>query len=301
MPAVSGINVCRGFIPEFTGGKESILSEGNTTFDLTGKVAVVSGGGGVLGSAITCGLARAGAQCAVTDISLSNAEQVASQITAMGGRAKGYELNVMADGATEAFCDQVYAEFGKVDILVNCVGGNMKEATTSPEMSFFDVPLDAIRKVMELNFTSGVVRPCQVFCRKMKDNPDGGSIINVSSMSSMRPLTRILGYSAAKAAVSNFTQWLAVHLAKEHSTKLRVNALAPGFFLTAQNRYLLTDERTGELTERGNLIIQHTPMGDFGVSEDLVGATIWLASDASRFVNGIVLPIDGGFSAFSGV
>ncbi|MFA6242781.1 MAG: SDR family oxidoreductase [Candidatus Hydrogenedentales bacterium] len=277
------------------------MSQGTNIFDLAGKVAVISGGGGVLGSAIACGLARAGAQCAVTDIAIDNAERVAAQLAGMCGRAKGYELDVMKEGAVETLCDQVYAEFGKVDILINCVGGNLKEATTSPEMSFFDMPLDAIRKVMEINFTSAVVRPCQVFGKRMKDNPEGGSIINISSMASMRPLTRIIGYSAAKAAVNNFTQWLAVHLAKEHSTKLRVNAIAPGFFLTAQNRFLLTDEKTGELTERGRLIIEHTPMGDFGVSDDLVGTTVWLASGASRFVSGIVVPIDGAFSSFAGV
>jgi NAD(P)-dependent dehydrogenase (short-subunit alcohol dehydrogenase family) len=149
--------------------------------------------------------------------------------------------------------------------------------------------------------TGGTILPSQIFVKAMLDNPDGGSIINISSMNAFRPLTRIPGYSAAKAAVSNFTQWLAVHLAQEYSTKLRVNAIAPGFFLTEQNRFLLTDKETGEPTQRGRTIISHTPMGRYGTPEDLVGATVWLASDASRFVTGIVLPVDGGFSAFSGV
>ena len=273
----------------------------SSPFDLHGKVAVIAGGGGALGSSIACGLAQAGAQCAVTNATIDKAEFIANQLAETCGHAKGYELDVLKDGAVQSFCDAVYAEFGKVDILVNCVGGNLKEATTSDKLGFFDIPVDAVRKVMDLNFTNSVLLPCQVFGRRMKDNPDGGSIINISSMSALRPLTRIVGYAAAKAAVNNFTQWLAVHLAQEYSTKLRVNAIAPGFFLTAQNQFLLTDEHTGGLTERGQKIIDHTPMGDFGVGGDLVGAAVWLASDASRFVSGTILPIDGGFSAYSGV
>jgi NAD(P)-dependent dehydrogenase (short-subunit alcohol dehydrogenase family) len=201
----------------------------------------------------------------------------------------------------EVCCQRVRDDLGRVDILVNGVGGNMKTATTSPEMTFFDLPADAMKKVVDLNLVAGAIVPSQVFGKCMKDNPEGASIINVSSMNAFRPLTRIPGYSAAKAAVSNFTLWLAVHLAQEYNHKLRVNAIAPGFFLTEQNRFLLTDERTGELTPRGKTIIAHTPMGEFGKPEDLVGVALWLASDASRFVTGIVVPIDGGFSAFSGV
>ncbi|MCC6697888.1 MAG: SDR family oxidoreductase [Candidatus Hydrogenedentes bacterium] len=277
------------------------MSDGTKIYDLTGKVAVIAGGGGALGSSIACGLAQAGAQCAVTNVTLDKAEYVASQLAEACGHAKGYELDVADEKATEALCEEIYREFGKVDILVNCVGGNLKDATTSPEQSFFDLPLDALRQVMELNFMSSVVKPCQVFGKGMLDNPNGGSIINISSMSAIRPLTRIVGYSAAKAAVNNFTEWLAVYFAKELGKKIRVNAIAPGFFLTAQNQFLLTNDRTGELTDRGKTIIGHTPMGDFGVGEDLIGAALWLASDASRFVTGICVPVDGGFSAFSGV
>ncbi len=277
------------------------MSERGARIELTGKIAVVAGGGGVLGSAIAEGMVRAGAQCVVTDISLKQAESVAAVLSEIGGRARGYELDILRDGAAEAFCEQVYRDFGAVDILVNCVGGNLKDATTSAEMSFFDMPLDAIRKVIELNFTASIVRMSQVFGRRMKDNPAGGSIINISSMAAQRPLTRIIGYSAAKAAIDNFTKWFAVHLARDCKSKLRVNAIAPGFFKTEQNRFLLFDERTGELTERGKLIVDHTPMGDFGDGSDLVGVAVWLASDAARFVTGIVVPIDGGFSAFSGV
>jgi NAD(P)-dependent dehydrogenase (short-subunit alcohol dehydrogenase family) len=195
----------------------------------------------------------------------------------------------------------VAEEVGAIDILVNGAGGNQKAATTSPDLPFFDLPLDAMRKVIDLNFFGGAFLTSQVFAKGMVKNPSGGIILNISSMNALRPLTRIPGYSAAKAAVSNFTQWLAVHLAQEHNTKLRVNAIAPGFFLTDQNRFLLTDKDTGELTARGRTIIGHTPMGRFGEAEDLVGTAVWLCSDAARFVTGIVVPVDGGFSAFSGV
>lgn len=271
-------------------------------FRLEGRVAVVTGGGGVLGGAIATGLANAGASVAIADLAVDLAEEKARTIAAASGHeARAYKLDVFARDTIETCCTQVYSDFGKVDILVNCVGGNMKGATTSADQTFFDLPAEAIQKVLDLNLTAGTIVPTQVFGRHMKDNPEGGSIINISSMNALRPLTRIPGYSAAKAAVSNFTQWLAVHLAQEYSTQLRVNAIAPGFFLTEQNRFLLTDEQTGRLTARGKTIIDHTPMGEFGKPEDLVGVAIWLASDASRFVTGTVVPIDGGFSAFSGV
>lgn len=277
------------------------MADGVQVFDLTGKVAVITGGGGALGSAISCGLARAGAQIAVTNVTLDKAAYVASQMRETCGHAVGYELDITKPGAIESFADEVYGEFGKVDILVNCVGGNLKEATTSPELSFFDIEPDAVRKVMDLNFLSAIVRPCQVFGKRMIENESGGSIINISSMAASRPLTRIVGYSAAKAAVDNFTKWFAVYLARECKSKLRVNAIAPGFFLTAQNQFLLTNDRTGDLTERGQQIIDHTPMGDFGISGDLVGVAVWLASDAARFVTGTTVPVDGGFSAYAGV
>ena len=277
------------------------MPDGVHAFDLTGKTAVITGGGGALGSAIACGLARAGAQIAVTDITLDNAANVASQMRETCGHAVGYELDITKPGAIESFSDEVYREFGKVDILVNCVGGNVKEATTSPEQSFFDITPDAMRMVMDINFLSAIVRPCQILGKRMVENENGGSIVNISSMAASRPLTRIVGYSAAKAAIDNFTKWFAVYLARDCKSKLRVNAIAPGFFLTPQNRFLLTNDRTDELTERGKQIIDHTPMGDFGVSGDLVGVAVWLASDASRFVTGTIVPVDGGFSAYAGV
>lgn len=271
------------------------------SFDLTGKVAVVTGGGGVLGGAIAQGLAGAGATIAVADLIVENANAVAARIVEARGAARAYPLDVFKRDSIEACCEAICADFGRVDVLINAVGGNMKDATTSPELSFFDMPASAIEKVVNLNLLGGCVAPSQVFVKRMLENENGGSIINISSMNAFRPLTRIPGYSAAKAAVSNFTQWLAVHLAQEYSPKLRVNAVAPGFFLTEQNRFLLTDRETGEPTARGKAIISHTPMNRYGTPDDLMGTLIWLASDASRFVSGIVIPVDGGFSAFSGV
>lgn len=270
-------------------------------FDLGGKTAVVTGGGGVLGGAIAMGLAKAGARVAIADVLVDKAAEQCGVITSAGCVARPFQMDVFSLDSIHQCSDSICSELDRVDILVNAVGGNMKQATTSAELPFFDLPADALRRVFDLNVIGGTIIPCQVFGRRMKDNPDGGSIINISSMNAFRPLTRIPGYSAAKAAVSNFTQWLAVHLAQEYSTKLRVNAIAPGFFLTDQNRFLLTDEKTGELTPRGQTIIAHTPMGEFGRPEDLVGTTVWLASDEARFVSGIVVPVDGGFSAFSGV
>lgn len=270
-------------------------------YELGGKVAVVTGGGGVLGGAIAEGLAAMGATVAIADLLQDNAEAVATRIKEGGGEGKGYAMNAFERESVMGCCEAVMADFGHVDVLVNAVGGNMKGATTSPEQSFFDLPDDDLRRVVDLNLVGGVIVPSQVFVKRMLGNAQGGSIINISSMNAIRPLTRIPGYSAAKAAVSNFTQWFAVHLAQEYSPALRVNAIAPGFFLTDQNRFLLTDRETGEPTDRGRTIIGHTPMGRYGTPEDLIGAAVWLASDASRFVTGIVLPIDGGFSAFSGV
>ncbi|MEA3225706.1 MAG: SDR family oxidoreductase, partial [Planctomycetota bacterium] len=187
----------------------------------------------------------------------------------------------------------------RIDVLINGAGGNKKEATTSPDMPFFDLPKDAVRFVFDLNFL-GTLLPSQVFGKEMAEN-GAGIILNVSSMCAFSPLTKVAAYSAAKAAVSNFTQWLAVHICQNYSKDVRVNAIAPGFFLTEQNRFLLTDEKTGDLTDRGQTIVDHTPMGKFGQAEDLVGTVTWLLSDAAKFVTGIVVPIDGGFSAFSGV
>ena len=191
------------------------------------------------------------------------------------------------------------SRFGTIDALINGAGGNSPQATTRPDQSFFDLPEEGLRYVFDLNFV-GTVLPTQVFGKRMADH-GGGVILNISSMSAIKPLTRVVSYSAAKAAIDNFTQWLAVHLAREYSPGLRVNAVAPGFFVTEQNRNLLIDGESGNLTERGQSIIAHTPMGRFGNPEDLLGAVLWLLSPASAFVTGVVVPVDGGFSAFGGV
>jgi NAD(P)-dependent dehydrogenase (short-subunit alcohol dehydrogenase family) len=271
----------------------------NELFDVKGKVIVITGGGGVLCGTMATALAQAGAKIAVLDIDEVAAAEVADEIISSQGQAIAVKCDVLDKESLGRAREKINSEFGQVDILINGAGGNKKEATTSPELSFFDLPSDAIRFVFDLNFL-GTLLPTQVFGRQMAEK-GGGIILNISSMNAFRPLTKIPAYSAAKAAVSNFTQWLAVHMCQNYSKDIRVNAIAPGFFLTEQNRFLLTDEKTGELTSRGRTIIEHTPMGRFGQPEDLIGTVMWLLSDAAKFVTGVVVPIDGGFSAFSGV
>lgn len=269
-------------------------------FSLEGKTAVITGGAGILGSAIAEGMGLAGARIAIGDIAVENTKKVINNLIEIGIDAKGYYFDVMDLEKIQSRKEAILKDFQKVDILVNAVGGNKPYATTSKDLSFFDIPVDDLEKIVDLNLFGGAIIPSQVFGREMVNSDEGGSIINISSLTAIRPLTRIPGYTAAKGAVSNFTQWLAVHFAQEYNKKVRVNALAPGFFLTHQNRFLLTEEN-GELTSRGKAIIDHTPMGRFGDPKDLIGVCLWLASDASRFVTGIVVPVDGGFSAFSGV
>ncbi len=271
----------------------------NELFDVKGKVIVITGGGGVLCGTMAKTLAKAGAKIAVLDIDEVAAAEVVDEIISSQGQAIAVKCNVLDKESLESAKNEINSEFGQIDILINGAGGNKKEATTSPDLSFFDLPADAIRFVFDLNFL-GTLLPTQVFGRQMAEN-GAGVILNVSSMNAFLPLTKIAAYSAAKAAVSNFTQWLAVHMCQNCSKDIRVNAIAPGFFLTEQNRFLLTDEKTGELTARGKTIIGQTPMGRFGEPEELIGTVIWLLSDAAKFVTGVVVPIDGGFSAFSGV
>jgi len=268
-------------------------------FDIQGKVIVVTGGGGVLCGEMARALAQAGARVAILDLFEAAAGKVADQITSEGGTAIAVKCNVLDKASIVEARGKVLGAYGRIDALVNGAGGNKKEATTGPDLSFFDLPAEAIRFVFDLNFI-GTLLPTQVFGRDIVDS-GGGVILNVSSMNAFRPLTKIAAYSAAKAAVSNFTQWLAVHVCQNYSKDVRVNAIAPGFFLTEQNRFLLTDEKTGELTARGRTIVDHTPMGRFGQAEELIGTVIWLLSDAGKFVTGVVIPVDGGFSAFSGV
>jgi len=271
----------------------------NNVFRLEDKVAAITGAGGVLCGSMAKALAKAGAKVAVLDLNENAAKKIADEIAAARGQALAIQCNVLDRHSIEAARTEILNRWGKVDILINGAGGNKKEATTGPGMSFFDLPADAIRFVFDLNFL-GTLLPCQVFGKAMADAGEG-IILNISSMNALRPLTKIPAYSAAKAAISNFTQWLAVHMCQNYSKTIRVNAIAPGFFLTEQNRFLLTDEKTGTLTPRGKTIIDHTPMARFGQPDELIGTVIWLLSDAARFVTGIVVPIDGGFSAFSGV
>ncbi len=268
-------------------------------FSLSGQVAVVTGGGGILCGAMSRALARAGAQVAVLDLRLEAAQQVVSEIESAGGQGLALAADVLDRPSIEAAAGRVLNTFGRVDILINGAGGNKPAATTDAGHSFFDLPPEAIRWVLDLNLLSTLLCS-QVFGRLMVER-GAGVILNISSMNAFRPLTRVPAYSAAKAAVSNFTRWLAVHMAQEYSPRIRVNAIAPGFFLTAQNRFLLTDEHSGEWTPRGQAILSHTPLGRFGDPEDLLGTVIWLLSPAARFVTGVVVPVDGGFSAYSGV
>jgi len=267
--------------------------------DLRGEVIAITGGGGVLCGTMAEALAARGAAVAVLDIVEEAARRRADAIRQAGGRAVAVQCDVLDRTSLERAASRVQEELGPVTALINGAGGNKAEATTGPDKEFFDLPADAVRWVFELNFL-GVFLPSQVFARVMVEN-GRGNIINISSMNALRPLTKIPAYSAAKAAVSNFTQWLAVHMSRNYQNKVRVNAIAPGFFLTQQNRFLLIDEQSGELTPRGRVILEHTPMGRFGEPQELVGTVLWLLSDDSRFVHGVVVPVDGGFSAFSGV
>jgi NAD(P)-dependent dehydrogenase (short-subunit alcohol dehydrogenase family) len=248
-------------------------------FDLSGRTALITGGGGVLCRALSLALARHGVKVAVLDLAKESAERVAAEIVADGGEAMGLEADVLSSESLARARDAAVARFGRIDFLINGAGGNKPQASTSSEHSFFDLPPDAVRWVFDLNFL-GMLLSSQVFGKAMAERGEG-VILNISSMNSFRPLTRIPAYSASKAAVSNFTQWLAVHLAQEYGPKLRVNALAPGFFLTEQNRFLLTDSKSGELSPRGRTILAHTPMNRFGVPDDLIGTTVWLLSPAA--------------------
>jgi NAD(P)-dependent dehydrogenase (short-subunit alcohol dehydrogenase family) len=275
------------------------LGEFAKRHDFANQTVVITGGAGVLGSEIACVLATCGAQVALLDLNIEPGKTLQERVKEPAPKPELFRCDVLDRASLQKACKDVLERFGKVDGLINAAGGNKPQATTSPDLSFFDLPPDALRGVFDLNIL-GTILPCQTFGKVMASQRRG-IILNVSSMNASRPLTRIPAYSAAKAGVSNFTQWLAVHMAQEYSPNIRVNAIAPGFFLTNQNRFLLTDRETGELTARGKSIIAHTPMGRFGQPEDLFGAVLWLLSPASSFVTGVVLPIDGGFAAYSGV
>jgi len=268
-------------------------------YDFSAQTVVITGGAGILGAEFACALAGCGARLAVLDLSAEAGKALLERMGAGAQNAAFFEADVLSLESLRKISCAVLERFGTVDCLINAAGGNKPQATTGPDTKFFDLPPEALRWVFDLNLL-GTILPCQVFGKIMAEQ-DGGVILNIASMNAYRPLTRIPAYSAAKAGVCNFTQWLAVHMAQEYSPHIRVNAIAPGFFETNQNRFLLRDRNTGDLTARGKSIIAHTPMGRFGEPQDLLGAVLWLLSPASSFVTGTIVPIDGGFSAFSGV
>lgn len=267
-------------------------------FNLSGKVAVITGGGGVLASTIGDGLSKAGMKIVFLDINEAAAQNAAEIITKNGGDALGLKTNVLEKETLEETCSMILSKYGTIDLLLNAAGGNMPGATISDDSTIFDIDISDLDKVTDLNF-KGTVLPSLVFGKVMADQKSG-NIINISSMAALQSITRVVGYSAAKAAVSNLTSWMSMELAMKYEGKLRVNAIAPGFFIGNQNRALLINE-DGSFTARGQKVINNTPMGRFGEAEELVGAIMYLTSDAASFVTGTVLPIDGGFSTFSGV
>ncbi|HWR23558.1 MAG TPA: SDR family oxidoreductase [Feifaniaceae bacterium] len=270
----------------------------NARFDLSGQVAVITGAGGIICSVMGRELAKAGAKVALLDILEDNAKKAADEINAAGGQAMAARADVLNPDSLAAAKEAVLKRFGRVDILVNGAGGNKKQATTGADLSFFELDPQAIRWVFDLNVT-GAVLTTQAFGTEFVKSKRG-NVVNIASMASYLPLTNTLAYSGAKAAVANFTQWMAVHFNQNYGTDIRVNAIAPGFLLTEQNRFLLTNE-DGSATDRGNRVLAKTPMARYGKPEELCGALLWLCSDAASFVNGAVIPIDGGFSAYWGV
>lgn len=275
--------------------------------DIKGKVIVITGGGGVIGTSFAIGLGGAGAKIAIVDFVKEKADEVAKLVAEKTGATTfGVFGNVLDKATLIEAKKQINDKLGKIDVLINGAGGNAPTATTQVEFmskdtlgdlskGFFGLDIEGFRKVFDLNFL-GTVLPTMVFAEDMAGR--GGNIINISSMNSFRPLTKIPAYSAAKASINNLTEWLAVHFAK---LDIRVNAIAPGFFLTDQNRFLLTDKETGKLTARGNKIIDNTPMGRFGEPDELIGTLLYLTSDLSKFVTGVVIPVDGGFNVYAGV
>jgi NAD(P)-dependent dehydrogenase (short-subunit alcohol dehydrogenase family) len=268
-------------------------------YDFSGQVAVVSGGTGVLLSHAVRTLGEQGAALVILSTSAARAQSKVDELTAAGFQAVAYQADVLDKPRLDQVAAEVMDRFGRIDILLNGAGGNRPGAIVTPQQPFFDLSDEAVRQVFDLNFM-GALYCSQAFGKPMAEQ-GRGVMLNVASMVSIRPLTRVIAYSAAKAALTNFTQWLAVHLATTYGPGLRVNAIAPGFLLGEQNRALLVDPATGELTPRGAQIIAHTPLGRFGKPEEMTGAILWLLSEASAFVTGVVLPLDGGYSAFGGV
>lgn len=267
-------------------------------FTLTGKVAIITGGAGVLGGAMAEGLAKAGAKVAILSRTESKVIRQVQQIEALGFEAIPLVADVLDEAQLKAASDKVLQQWGSIDILINSAGGNMKGATILPEQNVFDLSMSDFDKVTDLNL-KGTILPSLVFGQAMAAQKKG-CIINISSMAAQQAITRILGYSTSKAAIDNFTKWMAVEMANKFGEGIRINAIAPGFFIAEQNRKLLLNE-DGSYTDRAKSIIQNTPMKRFGEAEELVSTVLWLCSEGSSFITGIIVPVDGGFSAFSGV
>lgn len=270
-------------------------------FDLRGRTAVVTGASGAIGSMLALGMARAGADVALCyNRERGVAAEVANGINSLGVNARLYQVDALQPESFDKNAEAVLKDFGRIDVVINCIGGNLATAMTGGEVRIFDLPLEPILETMRLNFVGGAVAPCLAYGRRMVASEDGGSLINITSMNAYRPLEGRPAYAAAKAAVSNFTQWLACHIAKEYTPLVRVNAIAPGFFPNERMREALFNA-DGTYSERASKIVAHTPMGRLGRVEDLVGTAIWYASYASRFVTGTVTPVDGGFNAYAGL
>jgi NAD(P)-dependent dehydrogenase (short-subunit alcohol dehydrogenase family) len=267
-------------------------------FDVKGKTAVLTGGTGVLGGAMAKAIAAAGVNTVVLGRNKTNGDNLAAEIRKNGGEACFLPADVLQTDDLMKANEKVISTYGTIDILINAAGGNLAGAVISPQQNFFDLKMEEFQKVVDLNLT-GTVLPCKVFCQDMA-NRKKGVVVNIASMSSYRPITRVVGYSAAKSAVMNFTEWLAIEMAKKFGEGIRVNAIAPGFFITEQNRNLLTNP-DGTFTPRGQDALRSTPFNRFGEPDELVGTLLWLCSDASKFVTGVTIPVDGGFNVFCGV
>ena len=267
-------------------------------FDISGQVAVITGAGGIICGVMAREMAKKGAKVALLDLFVENAQKIADEINAAGGDAIAVKANVLDRASLEEARDAVVAKYGHIDILINGAGGNKKQATVSPELDFFHLDVDAFKWVFDLNVT-GAVLTTMVF-GELLAKQGSGNVINIASMATYHPLTNTVAYCGAKAAVANFTEWMATHFNQNYSKNIRVNAIAPGFLLTTQNRFLMQKE-DGTPTDRGQRVLNKTPMGRYGDPEERAGPVIWLCSEAASFVNGAVIPVDGGFSAFWGI
>lgn len=267
-------------------------------FDISGQVAVITGAGGIICGVMAKEMAKKGVKVALLDLFVENAQKIADEINAAGGEAVAVKANVLDRESLEQAREAVLERFGRVDILINGAGGNKKEATVSPELDFFHLNVDAFKWVFDLNVT-GAVLTTMVF-GELLAKQGTGNVINIASMATYHPLTNTVAYCGAKAAVANFTEWMATHFNQNYSKRIRVNAIAPGFLLTTQNRFLMQKE-DGTPTDRGQRVLNKTPMGRYGEPEEMAGPVIWLCSEAASFVNGAVIPVDGGFSAFWGI